>query len=106
MGAISALLKGSFRSLALQNVALLHNSRFMDLGAMLPLYLHAQGVVLKAEGVNCPSGETARQASESLPALQRVFTAEATRRLGNPISLDLFATADNTLVPHFFARHP
>ena len=32
--------------------------------------------------------------------------AEATRRLGSPISLDLFATADNTLVPRFFARHP
>ena len=31
--------------------------------------------------------------------------AEATRRPGSPISLDLFFTADNTLVPRFFARH-
>ena len=32
--------------------------------------------------------------------------AEATCRLGSPISLDLSVTADNTLVPRFFARHP
>ena len=37
VGAISALLKGSFRSPALQNAALLHNRLFMDLGAMPPL---------------------------------------------------------------------
>jgi hypothetical protein len=35
-GAISALQKGSFRSPALQNVALLHNRLFMDLGASPP----------------------------------------------------------------------
>ena len=71
VGAISALLKGSFCSPALQNVALLHSRLFMDLGAMQPLYLHAQGAVLKAEGVDGLSQETARarRASESLPAL-------------------------------------
>ena len=75
---------------------------------MPPLCLHAPGAVLKAEGVDCLFRETARarRASESLPALRRVVMAEATRRLGSPISLDLFATADNTLVPCFFARHP
>ena len=79
---------------------LLHKRLFMDLGAMLPLYLHAPGVVLKAEGVDSHSRKTARarRASESLPALRRVVTAEATRRLGSPISLDLFAAAGNTLV--------
>ena len=63
---------------------------------------------MKAEGVDGLSRETAwaRRASESLPALLRVVMAEATRRLGSPISLDLFATADNMLVPCFFARHP
>ena len=63
---------------------------------------------MTAEGVDGLSRETARarQVSESLPALLRVVMAEATRRLGSPISLDLFATADNTLVPRFFARHP
>ena len=63
--------------------------------------------VLKAEGVDCLSRETARArlASESLPALLIVVMAEANRRLDSPISLDLFATADKTLVPRF-ARHP
>ena len=75
---------------------------------MQPLYLHDPGAVLTAEGVDGLSRETApaRRMSESLPALKRVVMAEATRRRGSPISLDLFATADNTLVPRFFARHP
>ena len=80
----------------------------IDLGAMQPLCLHAPGAVLTAEGVDCLFRETARarRVSESLPALRRVVMAEATRRRGSPISLDLFATADNTLVPRFFAHHP
>ena len=68
---------------------------------------------MTAEGVDGLSRETAsaraRRVSESLPALRRVVMAEATvatRRRGSPISLDLFAIADNTLVPRFFARHP
>ena len=39
-GAISAIRKGSFRSPALQDVALLHNRLFMDVGASPPHYLH------------------------------------------------------------------
>ncbi len=42
-GAITALLKGSYRSPALQNKALLHNRMFMDVGAALPIYLHVPG---------------------------------------------------------------
>jgi hypothetical protein len=42
-GAISALWVGSFRSTALQNVALLHNRFFMDVGASSLHYLHAPG---------------------------------------------------------------
>ena len=38
-------------------------------------------------------------------ALLLVVMAKETRRLGSPISLDLFATANNTLVPRFFERH-
>ena len=108
VGAISALRKGSFCSLALQNVALQHNRLFMDIRAMPPLYLHAPGALLKAEGVDGLSRETARarRASESLLTLLRVVMAEVTRSLGSPISLDLFATVDSTLVPRFSARHP
>ena len=74
---------------------------------MQPLCLYAPGAVLTAEGVDGLSRETARarRTSESLPALQRGVMAEATRRLGSPISLDLSVTTDNTLVPRFFARH-
>jgi hypothetical protein len=49
-GAISALRKGSFRSPALQNVGLLHNRLFMDVGAPPPHYLHAPGTVMTHEG--------------------------------------------------------
>lgn len=107
LGAIASLRKGSFRSPALQNIALLHNRLFMDVGAKPPLYLHAPGEVMKAEGVDDLSrtAARARRASESTPALRRIVTAEA-QRLGETVSLDLFATADNTLVPRFFALHP
>jgi hypothetical protein len=107
LGAIAALRKGSFRSPALQNVALLHNRLFMDVKASPPLYLHAPGTVMKAEGVDDLSraAARARRASESLPALRQIVTEEA-KRLGARISLDLFATADNALVPRFCARHP
>jgi hypothetical protein len=61
---------------------------------------------MKAEGVDDLSRAGAQaRVSESLPPLRRIVAAEA-ERLGEPISLDLFATADNTLVPRFFARHP
>ena len=108
VGALSALRKGSHRSPALQNVALLHNRLFMDLGAMPPLYLFAPGVVMKAEGIDGLSREGARsmRASDSLPALRSIVIEEATRRFEASISLDLFATADNTLVPRFCARYP
>ncbi len=99
LGAIAALRKGSFRSQARQNIALLHNRLFMDVGAAPPLYLHAPGVVMKAEGVDdlSRSAARARRASESTAALRRIVTS---------ISLDLLATADNTLVPRFFALYP
>ena len=75
---------------------------------MPPLYLHAPGAVMTAEGADGLSREPARarRLSESLSALLRVVMAKATRHGGSLISLDLFATADNTLVPRFFARHP
>ncbi len=105
VGAIAALRKGSYRSPALQNVELLHNRMFMDVGAAPPLYLHVPGV--KAGGVDdlSRSAARARLASESTAALRQIVTAEA-ERLGDLISLDLFATSDNTLVPWFFARYP
>jgi hypothetical protein len=46
------------------------------------------------------------RASASTPALREKVVAEAERWLGAPLSLDLFATADNALVPLFFSRFP
>ena len=107
-GAISALHKSSFRSPALQNVALLHNRLFMDVSASPPHYLHAPGTVMKAEGVDDLSRAVARsvRASASTPALREKAAAEAEQWLGAPLSLDLFATTNNALVPRFFARFP
>jgi hypothetical protein len=106
-GAIAALRKGSFRSPALQNIAILHNSMLMELGAAPPAYLHIPGEVMKAEGVDDLSRASARELrqSESTAELRRIVTQEATR-LGATVSVDLFATADNALVPRFFARYP
>ena len=107
LGAIAALRKGSFRSPALQNIALLHNSMLMELGVLPPSYLHIPGETMKAEGVDDLSRATARacRGSESSAALRSVVVREA-ERLGAVISIDLFATADNALVPRFFARFP
>jgi hypothetical protein len=107
-GAISALRKGSFRSPALQDVALLHNRLFMDVGASPPHYAHAPVTVMKTEGVDDLSRAVARsiRASASTPALREKVAAEAERWLGAPLSLDLFATADNALVPQFFSQFP
>ena len=106
-GALAALRKGSFRSPALQNVALCFNEHLMELGARPPALLYAPGTVMKAEGIDGLSRATAaeRRAAESTPALRAIAAAEATR-IGESFSIDLFATADNTVVPRFFARHP
>jgi hypothetical protein len=72
-----------------------------------PLYLHVPRVAMNAEGVDdlSRSAARARRASESTVALRQILSAEA-EHLGDLISLDLFATADITLVQRFFARYP
>jgi hypothetical protein len=46
------------------------------------------------------------RASTSTSALHKRVSAEAERWLGAPLSIDLFATADNALVPRFFSLFP
>jgi hypothetical protein len=78
----------------LQNVALLHNRLFMDVGALPQHYLHAIGTVMKAEGVDDLSRAVARSpiyASKSTRALRDIMAAEAERWLGVPLLLDLQA---------------
>jgi hypothetical protein len=61
---------------------------------------------MKAEGDDdlSRSAAQARRASESTAAVRRIVTSEA-ELLDEPISLHLSATADNTLVPRFFALY-
>ena len=62
---------------------------------------------MKAEGVDALSRDTAQaqRTSESTDELRRIVIKEA-ERLGAVLSIDLFATADNAIVPRFFARLP
>ena len=106
LGALAALRKGSFRSPALQDVALSFADEFIAAGADPPLFLHAPGRVLKAEGVDDLSRgvAAARRAAEATCRLRGIVQDEAAR-FGDSVSIDLFATAENALVPRFFARH-
>jgi hypothetical protein len=71
-----------------------------------PLLLHAPGVALIAEGVDAMSREVAaaRMLGSSTGKLRRLVTDEAAR-LGAVIFIDLFATADNTIVPRLASLH-
>ena len=108
MGALAALRKGSFRSPALQDVALKFASLCIQLDiSPPPAFLFAPGEVLKAEGVDELSRADARaqRAMESTSALRLIVREEA-ERLGWKISVDLFASSSNCIVPRFFARYP
>ena len=79
---------------------------FLDAGAVSPLFLHAPGEVMKAEGVDGLSRAGARElrASESSQLLRSLVDVEA-RRHDEKVTLDVFASGDNAVVPRFFARH-
>ena len=107
MRALRAMCKGSFRSPTLQDVALRFQELFLDAGAAAPLFLHAPGEVMKADGVDGLSRAGARElrASESTQLLRSLVDSEA-RRHGKRVSLDVFVSGDNVMiVPRFFARH-
>jgi hypothetical protein len=105
-GVLTALRKGSFRSPALQDISMAFNQMCAHLDVSPPpLFLHAPGEVLKAEGVDGLSREVAQElrCAESTPALRDLVLAEVVR-LGERFTVDLFASADNALVPRFYAR--
>ena len=105
LGALAALRKGSFRSPLMQDIALAFNTLFMRVAGKPPLLLHAPGAALVAERVDSLSREVAasRLLTSSANGLRRTVTEEATRT-GAVITIDLFATADNALVPRFASR--
>ena len=98
--------KGSFRSPTLQDIALHFQDLFFDAGAVAPLFLHAPGEVMKAEGVDGLSRAGGRElrASESTPLL-RALVDDKARRQGESVTLDVFTSGDNAVVPSFCARH-
>ena len=67
--------------------------------------MHAPGRVLKAEGIGCLSRSVAaeRRKAESFSSLRG--RAREAAQFGEGISIDLFATAENSLVPGPVERH-
>jgi hypothetical protein len=68
----------------------------MGLGGRTPAFLHAPGLVMKAEGIDRLSREVAaeRRTWESASALCELARVEA-QSFGETISIDLFATAES-----------
>jgi hypothetical protein len=104
LGALTAFRKGSFSSTFLQQCAMRVN-RFMYELRCSPLYLHAPGRVLVDEGVDEASRSMAQEVAGPVsgPAL-RNKVQEVAAGLGWDITVDAFASAENALVPRFFAR--
>ena len=90
----------------LQDIALHFQELFLEAGAVPPLFLLAPGEMMTAEGVDGLSRAGARQlrASESNQLLRSLVDDEA-RRHGERVTLDVFASGENAVVPRFFARH-
>ncbi len=76
------------------------SSLFLRVARQPPLFLHVPGDVLKAEGVDALSREVAaeRTRSQSTRALRALADREAARQ-ERFFTVDLFATADNAMVP-------
>ena len=91
----------------MQDIALAFNELFLRVARRPPLFLHVPGDVLKAEGVDALSREVAadRTRSQSTPVLRALAHREAARQ-AQRFAVDLFATAENAVVPRFFAPFP
>ena len=76
-----------------------------DLGIDTPFTLFAPGTVMKAEGIDRMSRNDARleRALESSHELRQLVVSVATEQ-GWTLSVDLFATADNAMLPRFYSR--
>jgi len=105
VGALTALRKGSFSSTYLQQCSMRACQRQKALQCS-QLYLHAPGRVLIDEGVDDASRSLAQEVAGPVsgPLLRDRVFAEAAR-CGWHITVDAFASAENALVPRFFARY-
>jgi len=103
-GALSAFRKGSFSSTFLQQCSMRLCRRQRPLRCS-PLYLHAAGRVLIDEGVDDTSRSLAQEvAGPTSGKLLRDRVFAIARGLGWDITVDAFASSENSLVPRFFAR--
>jgi hypothetical protein len=104
--ALSALEFGSTRAPSLQANAMAIARLCARYNATC-LFLHVPGTTLVAEGIDAASRAGAD--AERGPACGPTLVAAArwlAARLGWTISVDLFATAANAVVPRFFSRYP
>jgi hypothetical protein len=102
--ALTALRKGSSRSVTLQSIATRMNQLCADLDAT-PLYLHAPGKALIEEGVDDASRRLASAiAGPACSEALRRQVHELASLVGWEITLDAFASASNRLVPRYFSE--
>jgi hypothetical protein len=104
-GALTAMRKGSSRSPILQAMALEGAKLCAAQGARSPLGLHAPGKELILEGIDGLSRDAAAatRVVESQKCL-RDLSKDMVRKAGwPPLTLDVFATAENTVTPRFLA---
>jgi hypothetical protein len=105
VGALLALRKGCSSSTFLQqcsmSLAMLQRDTLCH-----PLYLHAPGDALVAEGVDGLSRETATEVAGPVSSpLVRDRAVQLARALGWELTVDAFASESNSLLPRFSARY-
>ncbi len=89
-------------------IALEFNELFLRVAWRPSLFHHVPGDVLKAVDVDALSREVAAAdstRSQSTPALRTLANREAARQ-AHRFTVDLFAIAENAVVPRFFAPFP
>ena len=105
-GALTALEKGSTTSPILQEYAMAMARVCARLNATC-LFMHVPGTTLVAEGTDAASrGGADHERGPACGPELRLRVHNLAARHGWKISLDLFASSANTLVPRFFSRHP
>jgi hypothetical protein len=104
IGALTALRKGSFASVFLQQCAMRACRLERRIGCET-LHLHAPGTTLIEEGVDDLSRDAAAAAAGPVsgPRVRAAIDTLA-RALGWSVTIDAFASASNALVPRFFAQ--
>ena len=107
--ALAAFRRGSFRSIALQDIAIQYLQLMLEIPAIPALLLFAPGKVLNEEDIDRHSRNTAAElrCSESGPALRALIHQLATNLCWGPLTLDLLPLPlilSHVTSPLFFAE--